>query len=134
MPSTTEIVSASVKVMRSHDYCHFEICLSSDSVMTSEAVDALRKTAARLADKAVEQYKAAKQNAELAAQDQYKIEDLRRRRRRILETPESEHTPEDKAILKALEDFEHFARRRYDYSDDWQEQDSLEVDDGDAVF
>ena len=51
---------ASVKVMRSFDYCHFEICLTMNeegAFYSTEAVDNLRKEAMRLADKTVEQYK-----------------------------------------------------------------------------
>jgi hypothetical protein len=64
---------ASVKVMRSHDYCHFEVALSAtidDGLERPVQVDELRKTAARLADKAVEQYKVAKLNAERLEQDE----------------------------------------------------------------
>jgi hypothetical protein len=35
--------SASVKVMRSYDYCHFEIALSSDNMENLIGVDELRK-------------------------------------------------------------------------------------------
>jgi hypothetical protein len=52
-----KIEFGSVKVMRSHDYCHFEVVLTSSEANTPQLVDELRKTAARLADKAVEQYK-----------------------------------------------------------------------------
>ena len=54
------ITVASVKVMRSHDYCHFEVNLAAsvdcppDSPEWFQQVDGLRKNAARLADKAVE--------------------------------------------------------------------------------
>lgn len=58
-----KIEIATVKVMRSYDYCHFEVCLSSSSASTPDAVDGLRKQAARLADKAVDQYRIAKNNA-----------------------------------------------------------------------
>jgi len=119
--------------MRSHDYCHFEVCLSSSSATTPEAVDELRKTAARLADKAVEQYKVAKENAELALNDKSKLERIRYRHRDVLEKPEGERTPEEKALVKAIEDRAHFNRRRYNYEDDWQEPD-LDDDDDDSMF
>lgn len=51
---------ASVKVMRSYDYCHFEVSLSIDDAATDADVDELRKRAARLVDKAVRQYVLAK--------------------------------------------------------------------------
>lgn len=54
----------SVKIMLSHDYNHFEICLSSDNEMNLKQVNELRKSAQRLADEAVRQYKVAKERAE----------------------------------------------------------------------
>lgn len=53
-------MKGSVKVMRLYDYCHFEVCLGSDEDMTLEQIDDMRKDAQWLADKAVEQYKTAK--------------------------------------------------------------------------
>lgn len=114
---------ASVKVMRSHDYCHFEVNLSAsvdcppDSPEWFQAVDNLRKNAARLADKAVEQYKVARENlAELESE----LVSLEFAADRAERTPESERTPEQKAAIKALSDAE-FAQRHYDYQDDWDE-------------
>jgi hypothetical protein len=49
-------MQASVKVMRSYDYCHFEVCLSLDKEMTLGEINNMRKDAARLADEAVRQY------------------------------------------------------------------------------
>jgi len=119
-----EIQTGSVKVMRSHDYCHFEVCLSSSAATTPEAVDELRKTAARLADKAVEQYKTAKNNVELAMNDKSQLDSIRYRHRDVLEKPEGERTPEEKALVKAVEDRAHYSRRKYDYEDDWDEEPS----------
>jgi hypothetical protein len=53
-------MEASVKIMLSYDYSHFEIALSSDNCDSADAVDELRKVAQRLADKAVKQYKTMK--------------------------------------------------------------------------
>lgn len=108
------ITSASVKVMRSFDYCHFEVAMS----ISLEGVDDTRKEAARLADKAVEQYKAAKTHAEkverLNSQD-WKIRDIR-------SIAESDRTPEQKAKLKAYEDACFKANQsHYDYEDDWSD-------------
>ena len=117
-----KITSASVKVMRSYDYCHFEVNLAanvdcpSDSPEWFEQVDNLRKNAARLADKAVAQYmvaKAAHQAEETSwCPMRYAAEQAER-------TPESERAPEEKAAIKALADA-RFARRHYDYQDDWE--------------
>lgn len=118
------IESASVKVMRSHDYCHFEICLSTSTghlPVGVDDVDELRKTAARLADKAVEQYKVAKENIELAMGDKAKLDSIRYRHRDVLEKPEAERTPEEKALVKAIDDRGFRNRPRYNYEDEWQE-------------
>ena len=53
--------SGAVKVMRSYDYCHFEIQLASSDSKTIGEIDEMRKEAARLADKAVKQYAIAKE-------------------------------------------------------------------------
>lgn len=117
------ICAASVKVMRSFDYCHFEVVLGSSVETTVEAVDALRKTAARLVDKAVDQYKVAKNNAQLLENDARGLETLHYRHRDVLEKPEGERTPEDVALLKAIDDRAHRNRARYDYQDDFSEPD-----------
>lgn len=134
---------AGVKVMRSFDYCHFEVTLSGslNGVPEAErfkAVDEMRKQAARLADKAVEQYKVAKENAHLLEQDPSDLEHLRQRFGEILKKPESERTPKDKAIVKAIEDRAHRSRLRYDYDDDFEEpaySDPYEIqDDNETLF
>lgn len=48
---------ASVKIMLSCDYCHFEICKGSDENLSNEQIDDMRKDVQRLANKAVKQYK-----------------------------------------------------------------------------
>jgi len=106
-------MDASVKVMRSYDYCHFEISLSIDETTLEEA-DNLRKAAARLTDKAVHQYKIAKREAENMIHGGNKLK-LEKETKIIRENfPKSEWTPEQQAKIKALEDFEY-----YDYQDDW---------------
>lgn len=137
--SSPKITSASVKVMRSHDYCHFEVSLSTEHISLSSdgvsgdvlplspgLVDDLRKTAARLADKAVEQYKVAKENAQRAEGDDYQLSNLLRDAERISKIPDSERTPHQKAVLKAIQDREHFFRTRYDYEDDWGDEDNYD--------
>lgn len=136
--NTPTITAASVKVMRSHDYCHFEVCLSSEWGKTQEPptiseIDELRKTAARLADKAVKQYKIAKANAELMIQDKYRLESIKVDAKRAEMTPESERTPREKSAIKALADY-NFTRNRYDYQDDWNEPDYDEESDNSSEF
>lgn len=100
--------------MRSHDYCHFEVCLSSSEATTPELVDALRKEAARLADKAVSQYRVAK------ASDQRR-EKIKEgwRLEQALKTPEDERSLTEKAIIKYHQDAAFAARFDYDYQDDY---------------
>lgn len=51
-----KIKETTVRIMRSYDYNHFEVSLTAD-IATKEEVEALRAEVARLADKAVEDYK-----------------------------------------------------------------------------
>jgi hypothetical protein len=114
---------ASVKVMRSHDYCHFEVSLAAsvdcppDSPEWYQQVDNLRKNAARLADKAVAQYQIAKAAHQ---SEEGSLDSLRYAAEQAGRTPESERTPEQKAAIKALADA-RFAQRHYDYQDDWND-------------
>lgn len=113
------ITSASVRVLRSHDYCHFEVSLATNGndglPLTTADVDLLRKEAARLADKAVEQYKVAKQNAERLIYADPKRINLEASEASTI--PEGERTTEQKAAIKALADYNH--RAQFDYQDDW---------------
>jgi len=114
------ITSASVKVMRSYDYCHFEIVLGTAQdpnnpiPLTNGMVDDLRKAAARLADHAVEQYKIAK-----SASDTLEAMNSSYNLKRAQDTPESERTSQMKAIIKYHQDAEFAARFTYDYEDDY---------------
>jgi hypothetical protein len=119
---------AGVKVMRSYDYCHFEVTLSSSLADLPEgsdrfkAVDDLRKQAARLADKAVEQYKIAKAaSARMLHSDSDRQARLLKIAEPSQEVPDHERTPEEKAILKAISD-DRYAARQYDYQDDWHNE------------
>jgi len=118
-----DIQIASVKVMRSHDYCHFEVALSAsleglNSEQKALAADDLRKTAARLADKAVTQYQISKRALQRKEQmaDSYALA-------RAKEKPETERTPLDTAIIKFNSDKAYASRFDYDYDDEWDEQD-----------
>lgn len=111
------IAQASVKVMRSFDYCHFEVALSSDTLMTLQEIDMMRKQAARLVDKAVSQYATMKRWAENEWLRTNRREELERQAKIIRETPEVEWSEEQKAVIKALDDTNW--NRRYDYEDDW---------------
>jgi len=119
MEAYPTIETASVKVMRSHDYCHFEVQLASTSANTPELVDELRKTAARLADKAVSQYRIAKNNASRLLSEKYEREAVVDRVKRIREIPEGDRTVNQQAELKAFDDASWAASRNYDYEDNW---------------
>jgi hypothetical protein len=107
--------------MKSFDYSHFEVTLSSTEANTPEQVDDLRKTAARLADKAVEQYKVAKENAEMREQHDHSASYIREEAVAIEAKAETDRTPEEMALLKTYKDHLFHASRQYDYEDDWQE-------------
>jgi hypothetical protein len=138
------ITRASVRVMRSHDYCHFEVVLGTEgetemafradgrveaipgtaAPITAAQVDALRKEAARLVDKAVAQFKFAKSNAEHQAEAKRMVGWDSGEADRIRAKGEADRTPQEKAHLKRYDDAVFHANRRpYDYEDDWQEDD-----------
>jgi len=50
-------MGASVKIMLSHDYCHFEVSKSTDDNITDKEINQMRKDVQKLADEAVRQYK-----------------------------------------------------------------------------
>lgn len=129
MAQIPPILAASVKVMRSHDYCHFEVCLSisfpepdlASSQQQALEVDALRKMAARLADKAVEQYKIAKELAETKVSAKSQVGFYGPRMEKIRLMAEEDRTIDQKAELKAYDDAQFCASRDYDYEDDYQD-------------
>lgn len=116
------ISGASVKVMRSYDYCHFEVCLSEDDAINLNAVDDLRKDAMRLVDKAVEQYKTAKASESKRLSHHSDAKRLKAKAKAIKENfPKSEWTPDQKATIKMYEDHCFHASRIYDYEDHWSD-------------
>ena len=107
-------MKASVKVMNSYDYGHFEITIGSDDVSSLAEINEMRKDGQRRVDNAINQYKTAKKLAtcDLNWQKQKfyeKIEEIRQK-------PVNEWTPEDKAHMKVLADKNW--EERYDYDDD----------------
>ena len=108
--------NASVKVMLSYDYCHFEVALSSDVAVTLKQVNALRKNAQRLADEAVRQYKEMKRRA--ATNWEWERRNVLNLIEKAKLKPRSEWTPEDKAVIKLQSDKAWAAEQEYDYDDD----------------
>jgi Mg2+ and Co2+ transporter CorA len=108
----------SVKIMRSYDYCHFEVNLSTPQPMTLSEIDGLRKDVARLVDKAVGQFQVAKQKAERCREEAAAREYLKNLADRYLKIPESERSPEQVAVIKEADEASYQASKAYDYEDD----------------
>lgn len=115
----TIIKSASVKVMLSHDYSHFEASMSleNESGIPLKDIDEARKNCQRLADKAVGQYKTAKLDANKLTATSYERQQLEKEVREIRVNKNEENwSVLEKAKVKALDDYNH--QTRYDYNDD----------------
>ena len=128
MDLTKKVDTASVKVMNSYNYCHFEVQLAlhgDDREITLADVNELGKEAQRLVDERIRQYK---KKAEDVSR-KYGVKEERQRlasqARNIRQmVPESERTPEQMAILKELEQWDWNERwQPYCYDDDWQRDD-----------
>ena len=120
----SKTIQATVKVMLSYDYCHFEISktivneITQGSVfvapgISQQEIDEARKDCQRLADKAVGQYRTAKDMATKRLGNSYERMQLEKEVRDIKQKKDEFVTPEDKAKIKALEDYNH-----YNYMDD----------------
>lgn len=96
-------MQASVKVMRSHDYCHFEVALSADCE-TIDDVDALRKQAAILADEAVRQYKLARTAEQKRERSEHQVRQLLDAIARVKERPESDWSASEAAMVRGASD------------------------------
>lgn len=120
---STIIKSASVKVMRSFDYCHFEVVMSieNDDGITSIEVDNTRKNCMRLVDKAVEQYKVAKSCAAKRQEGAYHMKNFEEECKRIKAKDPNDRTIGEMAKLKQYEDEDWQAQfdYGYDYEDDY---------------
>jgi hypothetical protein len=118
----SKTIQATVKVMLSYDYCHFEISktIEGDDAghgyqndLTQKDIDDARKDCQRLADKAVGQYRTAKEMATKRLGNSYERMQLEKEVREIKQKKDEFVTPEDKAKIKTLEDYNH-----YNYMDD----------------
>ena len=126
----TQTVVGHVKVMRSHDYCHFEIQLpitlstatADEEGTPDQKTDNVRKAAMRLVDKAVEQYKRAKQIEAMEVTEGYRLTDMRLAAAKAEETPESERTPEQQADIKRYADYKYWKSRDFEY--DYEDEDN----------
>ena len=118
----TIIKSASVKVMLSYDYSHFEASMSveNESGLTMQEIDESRKKCQRLADKAVGQYKKAKQMASNRSDGEFQMRNFQQQCERIKAKDEQDRTIKEIAMLKQYEDEKWQAKfmQEYDYDDD----------------
>jgi hypothetical protein len=120
----SKTIQATVKVMLSYDYCHFEVSKTIEydpqgegpfNELTNKEIDEARKDCQRLADKAVGQYKAAKAAYEKFAITTKDVDKLKAEVSDIKTRPENQWSPYDKAKVKTLEDWRY---DRYNYMDD----------------
>ncbi len=118
----TKIKNASVKVMLSYDYSHFEASMSleNDEGLDLKDIDDARKNCQRLADKAVAQYKTAKNSAANRQDGVYKMQNFEAECKKIKAKTEHDRTLKEIAMLKQYEQ-ENWQTQfdyQYDYDDD----------------
>jgi hypothetical protein len=122
--SETIVKTASVKVMLSYDYSHFEVSMSleNESGLSLQDVDESRKNCQRLADKAVGQYKTAKLAASKRSDGQYQMNNFEAECKKILAKDEHDRTLKEIGMLKQYQDENWRAQFEYgyDYDDDDQ--------------
>jgi hypothetical protein len=118
----TTIKTASVKVMLSYDYSHFETSMSieNESGLSMKDIDEARKNCQRLCDKAVYQYKTHKANAAQRSDGKYKMASFEEECKRIQKKDEHDRTLKEIAMLKQYEQENWQAQfdYEYDYEDD----------------
>ena len=116
----TIIKSASVKVMLSYDYSHFEASMSveNESGLTMSDIDEARKKCQRLSDKAVGQYKKAKQMASNRSDGEYQMRNFQEQCERSKARDEQDRTIKEIAMLKQYEDENWQSQFMYDYDYD----------------
>ena len=123
--SETIIKSASVKVMLSHDYSHFEASMSleNEGGVTKEEMDAARKDCQRLATKAIDQYKIYKSMAAKRSDGEYKMTFFENECKKIAAKDEHDRTLKEIAMLKQYQDEDWRAQFEYgyDYEDDYKD-------------
>jgi hypothetical protein len=119
----TIVKTASVKVMQSYDYCHFEasMTIENENGLSLEEIDAKRKDCQRLTDKAVAQFKTAKVMSSQLANSKVDRERFLKHITQIQGMDECDRTIQQIAMLKQYEDNEwqaQFQRQSYDYDND----------------
>jgi hypothetical protein len=121
----TKVKSASVKVMLSYDYSHFEasMALENDNGLTMKEIDEARKNCQRLADKAVSQYKIAKDSASRRQDGQYKMDNFVSQCKKIEAKTEGDRTINEIAMLNQYKQENWQSQFLYDYNYEDDEND-----------
>ena len=119
---------ASVKVMRSYDYCHFEVNLATDQQLDVAEVDDMRRVAASLVDRAVDDYKRMKAHDPARLTARYQRAEMEQRLADIKQKPEGERTINEVAMLKRSEDAEFWAKYKDDEEFDYWNDREVERD------
>lgn len=119
---------ASVKVMRSYDYCHFEVNLGTDQALDVAEVDDMRRVAAALADRAVDDYKRMKAHDPARSNARFHRDQMEQQIAGIKQKPEGERTLNEVALLKRSEDAEFWARYKADEEFDYWNDEQVERD------
>ena|SRR3990167_10801826 len=118
----TIIKTASVKVMQSYNYCHFEasMTLENDEGLENKDIDDARKVCQRLTDKAVNQYQIAKDWAAKRSDGKYQMKNFEEECKKIKVKEEHDRTLKEIAMLKQFENEKWQAQFHfnYDYEDD----------------
>jgi len=122
----TIIKSASVKIMLSHDYSHFETSMSleNEEGVTKHEIDQARKDCQRLCDKAVAQYKKAKESAAKRSDGLYQMQNFEAQCKKIKLKEDGDRTINEIAMLNQYEQENWQSRFNidYDYEDDENER------------
>ena len=114
--------SASVKVMQSYDYCHFEtsISLENDEGIGLDEINEARKRCQRLTDEAIRQFKKAKEMAAKRNDGLFQMQNFESEIKRIKGKEEHDRTMKEIGMLKEFEDqkWRDKFRFEYDYEDE----------------
>lgn len=120
----TKIKNASVKVMLSYDYSHFEASMSleNDNGVEVHEIDNARKMCQRLADKAVGQYKTAKMHSAQRSDGQYKMQNFESECVKIKAKQDHDRTLKEIGMLKQYENekWQEQFQYKYNYEDDYE--------------
>jgi len=109
--------TASVKVMLSYDYCHFEASMQieNENGLTLNDIDEARKNCNRLANKAVSQYQKFKEMASKKSNSKYDKSEFESQCKKIAMKEEQDRTVKEIAMLKQYNDEEWQKQFDYDY-------------------